>query len=94
MSPISRSASAPTKRGPTPKRVRHDAEQRTIELQQAKAAQTQFASQLEERLNAKLAESNALASADARLSATIAAEQAALAQRLRALAPPASPELQ
>jgi hypothetical protein len=68
-----------------------EAQQRTIELQQAQVVQQQFASQLEARLNAKLAESGALASADARLSATIAAEQAELARRLRALAPPRPP---
>jgi len=66
---------------------RRDAQRRSIELQQAQAAQVQFASQLEERLNAKLAEANALAATDATLSATIAAEQAALAQQLRAMAP-------
>ena len=67
---------------------RREAQQRTIELQQARAVQTQFADQLEARLNAKLAEAGALAGVDAQLSATIAAEQAALAQRLRDVSPP------
>jgi len=67
-----------------------EAQRRTIELQQAKAVQTQFSDQLEARLNAKLAEAGALATIDTRLSAMIAAEQAALAQRLRALAPAAA----
>lgn len=66
-----------------------DARQRTVELQQARSAQVQFASQLEERLNAKLAEADALASQDVQLSASIAADQAALAARLRAMSPPA-----
>jgi hypothetical protein len=67
-----------------------EARQRTVELQQARSAQVQFSSQLEERLNAKLAEANALASQDAQLSASIAADQAALAARLRAMSPAAS----
>jgi hypothetical protein len=67
---------------------RRAAQQRAIELEQARAVQAQFAGQLEERLNAKLAEANALAATDARLSATIAAEQAALAAQLRAMSPP------
>jgi hypothetical protein len=68
-----------------------EATQRTIELQQARALQQQFSSQLEARLNAKLAEANALAGVDRELSGVIAAEQAALAARLRSLAPPPPP---
>jgi hypothetical protein len=67
-----------------------EAKQRLIELQQAKAVQAQFASQLEARLNAKLAEADALASVDRQLSNAIAAEQAAVAAQLRKLAPPPS----
>jgi hypothetical protein len=70
-----------------------EAKQRLIELQQARAVQEQFSSQLEARLNAKLAEASALAGVDKELSNVIAAEQAALAAQLRRLAPASPPSV-
>jgi hypothetical protein len=64
------------------------AEQRLTEFEAARAQQQQFATGLEDRLNAKLAEADALAAIDADLAAQITADQEALAARLRAMAPP------
>jgi hypothetical protein len=68
------------------------AEQRLSEYDAARAQQQQFATGLEDRLNAKLAEADALAAIDADLAAQIMADQAALAERLRAMAPAAAPD--
>ncbi len=65
-----------------------DAEARLAEYETARAQQQEFAAGLDDRLNAKLAEADALASVDAELAAQIVADQAALASRLRAMAPP------
>jgi hypothetical protein len=65
-----------------------DAEARLAEYETARAQQQEFAAGLDGRLNAKLAEADALASVDAELASQIVADQAALASRLRAMAPP------
>src|SRR5690606_2141618 len=61
-----------------------EADAAMAELEAALAVQEQFATDVEARLNAKLAEAEALAAADAELSRQIAAEQAALAAALQA----------
>jgi len=61
-----------------------EADAAMAELEAALAVQEQFATDVESRLNAKLAEAEALAAADAELSRQIAAEQASLAAALQA----------
>jgi len=64
--------------------ARSDADAALAELDTALAAQTQLATEVEARLNAKLAEADALRASDAALSQQIAEEQAALAAALAA----------
>jgi LAS superfamily LD-carboxypeptidase LdcB len=66
---------------------RTESEAALAELETALAQQQQLAADLEERLNARLAEAESLRQQDASLSAQIEAEQAALAARLAAIAP-------
>jgi hypothetical protein len=61
-----------------------EADAAMAELETALAQQTQFATEVEGRLNAKLAEAQSLAASDAALSQQILAEQAALAAALQA----------
>ncbi len=70
-------------------RRRQEATARLAELAQAEAQQRAFADELEVRLNARLAEADALAAVDGELSRRVAAEQAALAEQLRRSTPPA-----
>lgn len=72
-------------------RQQDDARRRLSDLTAARSQQAQFASEVEARLNAKLAEADALASVDAALAAQLRAEQAALVERLRTTVPPAPP---
>jgi LAS superfamily LD-carboxypeptidase LdcB len=64
--------------------ARSEADAALAELDAALAAQTQLANEVEARLNARLAEAEALRASDAALSAQIEAEQAALAAALAA----------
>jgi LAS superfamily LD-carboxypeptidase LdcB len=64
--------------------ARSEADAALAELDAALATQTQLATEVEARLNAKLAEADALRASDAALSQQIAAEQAALAAALAA----------
>ncbi len=64
--------------------ARSDADTALAELDAGLAAQTQLATEVEARLNARLAEADALRASDAALSAQIEAEQAALAAALAA----------
>ncbi len=68
-----------------------EAERRQGELTSAKADKQSFANDLEVRLNAKLGEAAALSAVDAQLAAQIRAEQDALVERLRSMAPPTPP---
>lgn len=61
-----------------------EADAAMAELETALAQQTTFATEVEERLNAKLAEAQSLAASDAALSQQILAEQAAVAAALQA----------
>jgi peptidoglycan hydrolase CwlO-like protein len=61
-----------------------EADAAMAELETALAQQTQFATEVENRLNDKLAEAQSLATSDAALSQQILAEQAALAAALQA----------
>jgi LAS superfamily LD-carboxypeptidase LdcB len=64
--------------------ARSEADAALAELDAALAVQTQLATEVEARLNAKLSEADALRASDAALSQQIAAEQAALAAALAA----------
>ncbi|HEX5945238.1 MAG TPA: D-alanyl-D-alanine carboxypeptidase family protein [Acidimicrobiales bacterium] len=61
-----------------------EADAAMAELETALAQQTTFATEVEERLNTKLSEAQALAASDAALSQQILAEQAAVAAALQA----------
>ncbi len=63
---------------------RTDAEAKLIDARQALTANRRFADQVESRLDAALAESDALASVDQKLSSEIARRQAALAAQVNA----------
>jgi LAS superfamily LD-carboxypeptidase LdcB len=64
--------------------ARQGAAQELVDVEAALAQQQEFAAQVEERLNAKLAESESLKALDAALSDKLAQEQAALAAQLAA----------
>ena len=66
---------------------RDDAEQRLGSVQSARAQQAQFATQVQQRLDAKLSEAAGLEATDKRLSSQISAQEAAVASRLQRTAP-------
>lgn len=67
---------------------RDAAEEQLGQVQGARAQQAQFASQVQQRLDAKLSEAAALDATDKQLSSQISQQESALAERLRRTTPP------
>ena len=68
-------------------RKRDEAQQRLGQVDGARAQQAQFATQVQQRLDAKLSEAAALDATDTQLSAEISQQESALAARLRRTVP-------
>jgi hypothetical protein len=71
----------------TASKRRDDAERRLGSVQSARAQQAQFATQVQQRLDAKLSEAAALDATDKRLSSQISQQEAAVAARLQRTTP-------